>query len=91
MEPPQVGESNLDVVMQILGTSWHALDAIATSRDVETAEALREAARSLHDAALKFALVAGIPDAGRPAFDAAVMALEQKLVASGAWPANPRR
>jgi len=90
MEPPNSAESKLEVVLQILGTAWHALDAVSMSRDAETAEALREAARALHDAALKFAVIAGIEESGRATFDAAVMALEQKLVATGAWPA-PRK
>lgn len=87
MDRPTSAESNLEVVLQMLGTAWHALDAVPLSRDADTVEALRQAARALHDAALKFALVAGIDPAGRPAFEAAVTALEQKMVATGAWPA----
>ena len=90
MEPHKPAESNLEVVLQILGTAYAALDAIAMTREPETAEALRQSARALHEAALKFAMVAGLDEAERRAFNATVAALEQKLVATGAWSAGRR-
>jgi len=86
MEPPKPAESNLEVVLQILGTAYAALDAITMTREPATAEALRASSRSLHEAALKFAMVAGFDESERRSFNATVAALEQKMVATGAWP-----
>jgi len=91
MEPPNPAETNLSVVLQILSKAYAALDAIAMTREPETAEALRESARALHATALKLAMVSSFDDAERRSFDATVGALEQKLVATGAWPTVPRK
>jgi len=88
MNPVDPAESNLEVVLHILGTAYAALDAIAATREPATAEALRESARALHEAALKFAMVAQFDEADRRSFSAAVTALEQRMVATGAWPAG---
>ncbi len=88
MEPPSPAESNLEVVLHILGTAYAALDAISMTREPATAEALRESARALHEAALKFAMFAKLDELERRSFNAAVTALEQKLVATGAWPSG---